>query len=175
MTKYETNRRRERKEPTMKTPPEKMSALLQLAVDDLLAVCCDARYSPMSGTWHDGEPGELCEVCLAGAVMAKTLDADAEQDLWPGDYDTDWREALKELDWWRNGTPKPTLRVPPKKLEAARKIVDGRDCELDCVFSHARTTTAPKAKTLLFASREKARQVVAVLQEEIVELEKLGL
>lgn len=59
--------------------PEKPSDLITLALDDLEKVEADPLYSVEMGTWHEPNSGgwhgkpPVCEVCFAGAVMAKTL------------------------------------------------------------------------------------------------------
>lgn len=72
----------------MKKPqlPEKVSELIRLALADLRKIEGDNRYvvNMMTWhvpTWHGGS--EECSVCLAGAVMAKTLHAEICQRVDP--------------------------------------------------------------------------------------------
>ncbi len=63
----------------MKTPlPDKPSALLRLALDDLKLVEGDDRYCVAMLTWHQPFDG-ICHVCLAGAVLAKTCEIDPRE------------------------------------------------------------------------------------------------
>ena len=92
--------------------PDQPSELLKLALNDLIQVENDPRYDINMGEWH--YPRETaCSVCLAGAVMAGTLDADPGEELSPEDFEQsndawklyaldsarwgDWDEFLKEL------------------------------------------------------------------------------
>ena len=52
--------------------PDKLSELIELAIHDLQAVEKDRRYVVNMCYWHMPMDG-VCEVCLAGAVMAGTL------------------------------------------------------------------------------------------------------
>lgn len=57
--------------------PETPSLLIRVALNDLTMIEKDSRYVIDMGNWHCvradlDEP--ICEVCLAGATMAKTLD-----------------------------------------------------------------------------------------------------
>ena len=52
--------------------PDKPSQLLRLAVKDAQLCQQDPNYRLDMGTWHS-PVGSLCFVCMAGAVMAKTL------------------------------------------------------------------------------------------------------
>lgn len=51
--------------------PNKPSDLLQVALDDLRLCEKDPLYAIEMGDWH--KANGKCRVCLAGAVMAKTL------------------------------------------------------------------------------------------------------
>ena len=95
-------------------PPTKLSDLLELAIADARKLDHD-RYTPMWMTWHrprqrDGK----CMVCLAGAVIAGTLDCSTEKsiDIATSDNadpqsttitDKRWRRALWALDSAREG------------------------------------------------------------------------
>lgn len=56
--------------------PDKLSALLRVALKDLKAVEADPNYEVYMGEWHtpthmNGKP--VCLACFAGSVMAKSL------------------------------------------------------------------------------------------------------
>lgn len=94
--------------------PKKDSALIRLAVHDLELVEKDDKYVVEMGQWHqptfidnadcfDEHDVEFCEVCFAGAVMAKTLKYNLEYQVFPdevGDGPNDDRFAF--LDRIRN-------------------------------------------------------------------------
>jgi hypothetical protein len=55
--------------------PDTPSALIRLALGDLRKCEADPRYKINFGEWHN-PTGQQCEVCLAGAVLAKTCGMD---------------------------------------------------------------------------------------------------
>ncbi len=73
----------------MKLDELKLSELIRLALADLLKVERDKRYVVNMGVWHI--PNGVCQVCMAGAVIAKTLGinymvddgAVAGEEYWP--------------------------------------------------------------------------------------------
>jgi hypothetical protein len=67
----------------MNVLPEKPSALIRLALADLRKVEQDPQYEVDMEKWH--HPGaQTCMVCLAGAVIAKSLAADPNTGSSPG-------------------------------------------------------------------------------------------
>ncbi len=58
----------------MKLDELKLSELIRLALADLVKVEKDPRYEVYMGLWHI--PNGTCKVCMAGAVMAKTVGID---------------------------------------------------------------------------------------------------
>ncbi|HUF64009.1 MAG TPA: hypothetical protein VMN36_18160 [Verrucomicrobiales bacterium] len=59
----------------MKTLPDKPSELIRLAVRDLEKIEGDGRYQICMAQWHFPVENGPCLVCLAGAVMSRTLGA----------------------------------------------------------------------------------------------------
>ena len=53
--------------------PDLPSAVLNIACNDLLICTFDERYGVNSSVWHLPKDYGTCEVCAAGAVMAKTF------------------------------------------------------------------------------------------------------
>lgn len=54
--------------------PKTLSGTIRVALEDLEKVEHGARFKVNMGTWFSRyEPGEPCQVCFAGSVMAKTL------------------------------------------------------------------------------------------------------
>jgi hypothetical protein len=86
----------------------KPSELIRAGVQDLEACEADPRYSINMVDWHSptatrfGEVGwkSVCEVCLAGAVMAKRLRADPRVLLNLSDFPTS-RSSLRALNDFR--------------------------------------------------------------------------
>ena len=59
--------------PITDTLPDTLSDLLTVALDDLAKVEADPRYAVAMKDWHRPYSTGRCNVCLAGAVMAKSL------------------------------------------------------------------------------------------------------
>ena len=79
-----------------------LPALVRVAVAD--ARCLDREvYLPWSSEWHKPLSGGICQVCLAGAVIADTLDSTEDMDLVPDSFDNYTRDALDALDQVRRG------------------------------------------------------------------------
>ena len=77
--------------------PNDPSELIRLAIADLEKVEHDERYSVNMNAWH--EPiEEVCCVCLAGALMAGTLNGDPGSCLDPRDFDGPTRAKLWALN-----------------------------------------------------------------------------
>ena len=82
----------------MKQPPEKLSDLIILAMQDYDIIKADPRYQIDMGEWH--RPNGKCRVCLAGSVMANTLKTPINENI----YSTheieseEWAIALDQLD-----------------------------------------------------------------------------
>lgn len=83
--------------------PDKPSELIRVALADLAKVERSKKYRVEMGTWHEPVDG-VCEVCLAGAVMAKTLKSYPNETLWADtDFDDDTKNKLLALDFLRQG------------------------------------------------------------------------
>jgi hypothetical protein len=85
--------------------PNKLSALIRVALDDEARAHKSKQYEMFMGVWHRPLPSELnkCQVCLAGAVMAFTMNADPRSDVSPSTYSTPDRRKLSSLDSVRQG------------------------------------------------------------------------
>ena len=82
--------------------PDKPSELIRLALYDLELCEQDERYAINMSRWHLPSENE-CLVCLAGSVMAKSLNADAWNYLDPCDYNHKTEMKLIALDEFRTG------------------------------------------------------------------------
>ena len=83
--------------------PDKPSELLQLALDDLAKVERSLDYEVDMENWHTPPEGGVCHVCMAGAVMAKTLKVDRFKGYTPHNFETGTRKKLRALDIFRTG------------------------------------------------------------------------
>jgi len=85
--------------------------MLQMALADFDVVSKDPRYLVQMSLWH--EPGTtfnelsdeipVCYVCLAGAVMARTLEAPIDQFIAPWCYSVAWERVFMCLNLLRTG------------------------------------------------------------------------
>ncbi len=83
---------------------KKLSSLLLIAVGDAQACNADKKnYVLDMSTWHDSYVTGPCYVCMAGAVMAKTLNV-GKISATPEYYSNNTRKALWAIDEMRLGS-----------------------------------------------------------------------
>ena len=92
----------------MNRPPEKLSSLIRLALDDLAKCEADEKYVINMRAYHVAVEGE-CNVCLAGAVMAQTLGVPPSKTSCPRLHPSPWPGALRALDYARMGMVRVAL------------------------------------------------------------------
>lgn len=85
----------------MKTLPKNILELTKLAIADLEKVEKDPNYRVDMGEWHTPS-GDICLVCLAGAVMSQTFEMSPETYADPRDC-TDIERQLHFLNDLRAG------------------------------------------------------------------------
>jgi hypothetical protein len=91
----------EKKERTL---PDKPSELILIALKDLESCIEDDRYVIDMGEWHGRQTNaEKCSVCLAGAVMAKSMDSDIDITLLPSGFDAPNSYKFSALNAVRQG------------------------------------------------------------------------
>ena len=109
--------------------PDKLSDLIEVALRDLEAVENDERYTVNMDWWH--RPGDTCLVCLAGSVMAKSLDVSPDRTRYPNDFDDRTEAKLDVLNWARLGDVDYALYhldVPQSSYTSFnRSVVDYQD------------------------------------------------
>lgn len=66
--------------------PSVPSELIELALRDLELTEADDRYRVNMDRWHELDGEDVCHVCLAGAVMAQTLQLDPGDNIAPYHY-----------------------------------------------------------------------------------------
>jgi hypothetical protein len=71
--------------------------LLETAYRDMMLVKQDSRYIFDPDAFHIVE-GDKCHVCIAGSIMAKTLNCDISKHLYPRDMGTEWCNKLELID-----------------------------------------------------------------------------
>lgn len=85
--------------------PSKPSALIRVALADLAKCELSSKYEIRMGTWHEPDIDCTlpCEVCLAGSVIAKSLNADPARHIRPEDFPGSVCQKLNALDEFRKG------------------------------------------------------------------------
>jgi hypothetical protein len=101
--------------------PDKLSDLIELALKDLELVEKDPRYRVDMSQWHYGAE-KVCVVCLAGAVIAKTLGAPRNKTYTPGKCSSDNRVKLRALDMVRCGYLNDAVRYVHGGVPQASRI-----------------------------------------------------
>ena len=79
-----------------------MSDLLEAAIIDARSL--DPRiYQPNYIALHDAAVSVQCQVCLAGSMIAGTLEATPDQSFTPDHFDSNVRGNLESLNYMRQG------------------------------------------------------------------------
>lgn len=87
----------------MKALPKKLSDRILLALHDLELCEADPNYEIEMGNWHVPWKG-ICEVCLSGSVMAKTLRTPIIDTKYPKNFPDKLRDQLEDIELVRTGT-----------------------------------------------------------------------
>ena len=82
--------------------PGSLADLLECAIDDAGNLDPGA-YLPYSGNWHTHRGRDLCEVCLAGCIIAGTLKNPGTRTLIPDMFSADTELKLEIVDSMRSG------------------------------------------------------------------------
>jgi hypothetical protein len=84
--------------------PNKLSALIRVAIKDLRQAARDPIYKLDMARWHQpsNEPGKCC-VCMAGAVMAFSLGISPRRSLEPQNFPDTTYAKLRALNLVRTG------------------------------------------------------------------------
>ena len=84
--------------------PDRPSLLIALALDDLELARQDPNYEINMADWHVPNHAKgTCEVCLAGAVLAKTLRIEKSTDYISLSFTNGNGEKITALDYFRSG------------------------------------------------------------------------
>lgn len=102
--------------------PDKLSDLIEVALNDLELVEKDPRYKIRMDKWHSPQVDGKCHVCMAGAVMAMTLQQPVGRMMIPTHFDyLNVGRKLHALDLARAGYFANALR----ELEHGDAVVEG--------------------------------------------------
>ena len=100
------------------TLPDKPSELIRVALADLRKVERSKKYVVYMGVYHEPDRGRggKCFVCLAGAVMAKSLSAARDRPLFPEDFPKPVKHKLIAIDSLRIGHIRESMDYLGKRL-----------------------------------------------------------
>lgn len=106
--------------------PTKLSQLLCMAVEDARAIAKTPGYRLKMNVWH-APKGRTCDVCMAGAVMARHLRASPEERRTPPDYPKG-SDSLRAINfmragWFLSAAAELGVNPPDKVLDAAKRAV----------------------------------------------------
>ena len=110
----------------MKKLPNKPSALIRVAIADMKAASKSRKYTINMDHWHlpsdrGTKETKTCYVCLAGSVMAFSLDACRKEVVSTVHYDDYTEDRLIALDEFRNEVEEPVLLITIGKISEARR------------------------------------------------------
>jgi len=90
----------------MKALPNKLGELMRVALVDEAKAHRSPKYRVNMRDWHvpARHARHQCDVCLAGAVMAFSLDGSPEHHLEPWEFDQDVEKKMMALDSVRKGS-----------------------------------------------------------------------
>ena len=115
--------------------PESCSSLLPDTMAGLLhAAIIDARsldrtiYNPYFDEWHGDFDLHRCEICLAGSLIAGTLNATPGVRISPNAYPRDINAKLEALDYMRSGMWSDAFRLvygrkPDSRIESMLRAI----------------------------------------------------
>ncbi len=94
---------------------KKPSNFIRQALEDLEVIEKKEGYAINMSTFHD-PTDNICEVCLAGAVMANTLGCDPKKSLDPENFTKKIEDKLNALDCFRMGSIEIALDLLGKSI-----------------------------------------------------------
>lgn len=130
--------------------PNKPSELIRVAIRDFREVLRLKKYRINMGTWHQPTPrGKTCQVCLAGAVIARSLAVSPKKEHCPMDRQGATSRKLQALNAFRVGSfgaafhdlgiATPDGSTQSRALYDLRRLLP-RSPELDCEGMRRRTS-----------------------------------
>ena len=82
--------------------PTTMAGLLETAIGDARRLD-RTTYTPHSDRWHQSNSNSFCEICLAGCLIAGTLEIPPSDSVTAHSFDDRTMELLNALDNMRYG------------------------------------------------------------------------
>lgn len=136
--------------------PDKPSALLTLALDDLEVIEKDPRYEVVMSRWHEPDPlgRGKCSVCLAGAVIARSLGGDHLRYLQPDMFSPDDHHKLRALDGFRAGSYRAALHMLNVGAVATEEAAEElHRAGLGCYYNYRDSPTGFKERMRMVAAK----------------------
>lgn len=150
----------------MKELPHKPSDLITVALADLEKAEASKKYRINMRDWHRPKDDGICEVCLAGTVMAFSLESNPDSKLTPSTItNTSTKESskltrqLSALDWLRQGDISDAFSELEYSDEYNSDLYDydnGEEFDRDIVDYSDDPTRFKKEMRLLAADLKKA-------------------
>jgi len=118
--------------------PNDVPTLIRLAIWDLRKAEESPLYEVYMRDWHTPVLVSHCSVCLAGSVMAFSLDSDIFRILAPSDFDDHTSSRLCALDSFRRGqvgigylAMKQKCPLNLRSLQVTEYAVDKKQFKID--------------------------------------------
>ena len=151
----------------MRTPeeivndPHTLSELIGVAISDFKKIIEEGDgYFPSFGDWHNNVDS-TCYVCLAGAVMAKTMDEPFEETLTPSDFRGKAALSMSALNHVRNGYYSHAYNT----LFPEREEAPIHEKLLDIAAPNYRFFEGFGAASLFLESLEEAHEIIREIEE----------
>lgn len=110
----------------MITLPDLPSALIRVALADLKVCEADPLYDVRMLFWHQPNQRDVCYVCLAGAVIAKSLSVQKDHRAEPDDFEVEVGDKLHAINSFRTGDVNTGLvSLGLKPIDLPRKDMVG--------------------------------------------------
>ena len=100
-----------------RTLPRKPSDLILLALKDFGSVERSVHYEVNMDEWHNPFDFGTCAVCMAGAVMARTLNVNPLEKCNPDDFTDGTKNKLIALDHLRTGSVGSAFELLGRRYE----------------------------------------------------------
>ena len=102
--------------------PDTLHGLIRTAIDDARGLN-RRKYKPRCDEWHCPDEDGRCEVCLAGSILAGTLQCSPKKNYAPWEFPDKLQHKLEALEAVRSGSWLEAYRLvhqrrPPIEIEA---------------------------------------------------------
>jgi len=116
---------------SLNTLPDRVGDLIRLAVKDLTLCEANPDYNVQMNSWHSYEEGNgICYVCLAGSIMAQSLEIKSTMTVEPSFFREGLKLKLGFLNFCRHLTsysPKGEHYQRHHTFKNYDKLIEGED------------------------------------------------